>query len=73
MLSFFEIMGFKHVAGTSLNSDENTFYRQSTYSQTVLRFHIRLREMFSKSICLDIMQNYNESAAVLISAVFVSH
>ena len=73
MLSVFEIMAFKHVAGTYLNSDENTFYRKSTYYPTVLRFHICLREMFSSLICLDIMKNSNESAAVMISAVFVTH
>ena len=69
----FEIMAFKHVAGTSLNSNENIFCRQSTYYQTVLRFHIFLKEMFSDSICLGIMENSGESAAVLISAVFVTH
>ena len=69
----FEIMAFKHVAGTSLNSDENTFYRQSTYYQTVLRFHICLKEIFANSVCLSIMENYDKRAALLLSTVFVTH
>ena len=35
-----EIMGFEHVAGNSLNYDENTGDRQSTCHQRVLIFHI---------------------------------
>ena len=69
----FEIMAFTHVAGTSLGSYENTFYQESTYYQPVLRFHISLKEMFSNSICLNIMENYGKRAAVVISAVFVTH
>ena len=73
MLTVFEIMAFKHVAGISLNSDENTFYRQSTYYQSVLRFHICLKEIFSSSISFGIIENYEKSAAVHTSAVFVTH
>ena len=72
MLRVFEIMAFKHVAGISLNSYKNTCDWQSTCYQTVLSFHISLKEMFSNSICLGIMGNYCESAAVLISAVSVT-
>ena len=40
--------------------------------QTVLRFHICLKEMFSNLIFLGLMENFDESAAVLISAVIVT-
>ena len=33
MLRNFQIMAFKYVAGTSLNSHENIFYLRSTYYQ----------------------------------------
>ena len=65
-------MAFKHVAGISLNCNENTYDRQSTRYQTVLWFQTSLKEMFSNSICLGLMENYDESAAVVISAVFVT-
>ena len=73
MFRGFQIVAFKQGAGISLNSDKNTFYRQSTYYQTVLRFHIYLKEIFSNSISLDIMENYEKRAAVLIKAVFLTH
>ena len=56
MLRAFDIMAFKHVAGSSLNSDENTFYRQSKCYQAVLRFHICVKQTFSNSICLGLME-----------------
>ena len=73
MLKVVDIITFKHVAGISLNSHEETCDQQSPCYQTVLGFHTRLKEMFSNSICLGIMENYDEGAAVLISAVFVTH
>ena len=69
----FEIMAFKHVAGISLNSDKQTCDQQSTCYQKVVGFYIWLKAMFSNSICLGIMESYNESAAVLISELFVTH
>ena len=73
MLRAFDIMAFKHVAGSSLNSDENTFYWQSKCYQAVLRFHISLKEKFSNSICLGIMENWDRKVSVLISVVFLTH
>ena len=73
MFRGFLIMAFKQGAGISLNSDKNTFYQQSTCYQTVLRFHICLKVIFSNSVCLGIMQTYDKRAAILISAVFVTH
>ena len=72
MLRVFEIMAFEHIAGISLNYDKNTCDRQSTCYQTVLRFYIWLKEMFSNSICLGLTEDHGESVAVLISAVFVT-
>ena len=40
MVPVFEIMAFGHVAGNSLNYDENTCDQQTTCYQTVLRFCI---------------------------------
>ena len=68
----FQIMAFEHVSGISRNYHENTCERHSTCYQTVLRFHIWLKEIFSNSICRGLMENSDESATVLISAMFVS-
>ena len=53
----FETMAFQHVSGISLNFDENIWKRQSTCYQTVLKFHISQKEMFSNWICLGLMEN----------------
>ena len=68
----FEIMAFEHVGRIYLNYDENTCDRQLTCYETVLIFHGWLEEMFSNSICLILMESPDESAAVLIWAVFVT-
>ena len=39
MFAVFEIM-FEHVAGNSVNYDENTFHEQPTCYKNVLRFQI---------------------------------
>ena len=72
MLTVFEIIAFENVAGISLTSDKQTCERQSTCFQTVKGFHIWLKEMFCNSVSLGIMENYDESAAMLISAVFLT-
>ena len=72
MREVFEIMAFEHVAGISLNYEENTSDWQLTCYQKVLKFHVWLQEMFSNSICLVLTGNCDESVAVLISAVFVT-
>ena len=64
-----QVIALEHVSGISLKYDENTCERQSTCSQAVLRFHIWLKEMFSNSILFGLIENYDQSAAVLISAV----
>ena len=56
ILTVFEIMAFKHIAGTSLNSDKNTFYQQRTCYQTVLRFQICLKETFPNPVCLGLIE-----------------
>ena len=40
MFPVLEKMAFEHVAGNSLNYDENTCDWQSTYYKTVLRYQI---------------------------------
>ena len=66
------IMAFEHVSEISLNYDENACELKSKCYQKVLRFHIRLKGMLSNSICLGLMKNKDENAAVLISAVFLT-
>ena len=72
MFKDFKIIAFEHVSGISRNSDENIWERQSTCYQTVLKFYISQKEMFSHCICLGLMKNYDESAGVLVSAVTVT-
>ena len=66
MFRLYDIMTLEHVARISLNNDENTCDRESARYQTVLRFQIRLKEMFSNSICLGLIESLDESGAVLI-------
>ena len=66
MFTVFELMAFKHVAGISLSYDENTYDRQWTCCQTVTRFHIWVKEMFSNWIFLGFLEIKDESASVLI-------
>ena len=65
-------MAFEHVAGISLNYEKQRCEWHSTSYETVLIFHIWLKDMFSNLICLGLMENSGESAAVLISEVFVT-
>ena len=57
MFRVYNMMLFEYIVEISLNYDENTCDRQSTCYQTVLGFHIWLKEMFSKSICLGLTEN----------------
>ena len=66
MLRVFEIMAFKDVVGIFLNSDEKICDPQSTCYQKVPGFQICLKNMFSNSVSLDIMENYDKRVAVLI-------
>ena len=59
-------MAFEHVAGISLSYDKNTYDRQLTCYQTVIRFHIWVKEMFSSSIFLGFLENKDKSVAMLI-------
>ena len=52
-----EIMAFEDVAAIFLSYDKNTFDRQSTFYELVLWFQILLKEMFSKSNFLGLMEN----------------
>ena len=53
----FEIMAFEHVPGIYVNYDKQTCERQSRCYETVLTFHISLKDMFSNSICLGFFEN----------------
>ena len=66
----FEIIEFEIVAVNSAYCCRNTCHRQLMREQTVLRFYIRLKVTFSKSIYLELTRKEGNSGAVLISAVF---
>ena len=57
MFRDFEIIAFEHVSGISGNCDENIWERESTSYQTVLKFYISQKEMFSNIVCLGLMEN----------------
>ena len=57
MFLVFEKMAFEPFVGTYLNYGKNTYDRQSTCHQTLLTFHISLREMVSNLISLGLMEN----------------
>ena len=63
MFLFLEIMAFETVAGTYLIYDEHTCDWQSTCYQTILRFYIWIRKMFSNSICHRLMEKLEKSAS----------
>ena len=50
--------------------EENTCHRQSLCSETILRFHISLRETFSKSFLLIMMKKFEKGAVMQISQLF---
>ena len=70
MFSAFEIIAFEPVVTIFPIYDENTCDRQSTCYQTVLRFQIGLREIFSNSIFPRLMKNLHKSATLWVSTVF---
>ena len=70
MSSVYEIVAFELFAGISVIYDENTSDRESTSYQTALRYRIWLRGMFCNSICPRLMDNWDKSASVQLSAVF---
>ena len=67
-----EIKAFEIVVVNSAYCCRNTCHRQLMRYQKVLRFHIRLKVTFSKSIYLELTGKEGNSGAVLISAVFES-
>ena len=66
----FEVIAFEAVTGIFLNYDKNASDRQSTCYETLVRFHIWLRDMFSNVICLGLMESHHKSAVLQVSAVF---
>ena len=64
MFPLSQIIGFESVAGIYLIYDENTCDRQSTCYQTVVRFRIWQREMFSNSIFPTLIENWDKGAVV---------
>ena len=72
MFRKFEIMAFEHVSGIFLNSDKNIWEQQSTCYQTVPKFQIWQKDVFSNRIFLGLMEISYVSAAVLIPAVIVT-
>ena len=53
----FQIIAFEMEVANSDNLEQDTCHRMSMYSQTPLRFHLKLKEIFSKSTFLRMMKN----------------
>ena len=64
-----EIWAFESVPWIYLHYGENTCDQQSACYQTVLRFQIWLRDIFSNSISLELMESLEKSAAMQILSV----
>ena len=69
----FEIKAFEFVLRKSAFSDGNTCHRESTCYQTLWKFQMWLRQTFSNSIYLEVVEKEENSDAVLTSAVFRTH
>ena len=71
----FRIIGFELRVANSRNPEQDTCHRQSMYEQGPLRFHVTLRETFSKSTSLRMMKNHDKSPLMEIWQVFgtISH
>ena len=65
-----EILAFEAVVVTYLNYHGNICDWQSTCYQTIVRFQIWLRKMFSNSICHRLMEKLDVSATAEISSLF---
>ena len=71
----FQIIAFELGVANSRNLEQDTCHRQSMYEQGPLRFHVTLRETFSKSTSLRMMKNHDKSPLMEIWQVFgtISH
>ena len=72
MFSLSQIIAFEIVSRISLIYDENTSDGQAKCYQTVLTFPIWVTEIFSNSIFPRLMENWDKSAAVQVSAVLAT-
>ena len=68
----FMIIAFKLGQADSHNPEQDTCHWQSIWYETLLLFNISLREIFSKSVSLRVMEKYDESTLTQISQVFVT-
>ena len=72
IFSVFEIWAFQPVPGISFIYKVNTCDLEWTCYQTVLRFRIWIREIFSKSLCSRLIKNWDKSVVLYVPAVFGS-
>ena len=68
--SVFEIKAFEVAAENSAYCGRNTCHWQSMCQQTVLRFMIRIKQSFPNLIYWKFIGKKDNSAALLLSAVF---
>ena len=68
--SVFEIKAFEVVAENSAYCGRNTCHWQSMCQQTVLRFMIRIKQSFPNLTYQKFIGKKDNSAALLLSAVF---
>ena len=68
----FQIYVFALGVAKSLNLEHDTCHRQSVCEKTLLRIHVQLGEIFSKSTSLRMMKRHDKSALMVVLQVFVT-
>ena len=69
-LSALWIIAFQLIALKFYYYENDIVNRQLIYQQSALRFHISLRETFSKRVSIRVMSKYDKIAVMQISQVF---
>ena len=66
----FKIIAFEKWTANSHSPEQDTYNRQSMCEQTPLWFQTSMREIFSESFFLRMMEKYDKSALMKITQVF---
>ena len=66
----FQIIAFELGVTNSCNLEQDICHQLSLCQETPLRFHLKLREIFSKSISLRMMEKHDKCAVSKILQVF---
>ena len=73
MILVFKTTPFVLRMANSHNLKQDTCHQQSMCEQTPLRFHISLREVFTKLLSLRVMKIFDKSSLMKISQMSVTH